>query len=223
MAVWWKNRVRKKSQNKGGRMSRILFIFGLGCLFLICTAIYAEVVELEGTVKSIDKDARTISVVRKTAKGEKTLELEVAKKAGDLSEVEEGDSVAFSYDPGLEVVTKIAKVASESEKGAAVGGDSVARPFLDKLLKAIVENDYDSFVADLTPKFQAELSKQRVAGISTQLSPRMKKGYKVIVLGDGKQSGHKVYLWKVVYEDDGDDTFVRMSLKDGKVTGFLMQ
>ena len=103
-------------------MSRILFIFGLGCLFLICTAIYAEVVELEGTVKSIDKDARTISVVRKTAKGEKTLELEVAKKAGDLSEVEEGDSVAFSYDPDLEVVTKISEKGSDDTQAESEDG-----------------------------------------------------------------------------------------------------
>ncbi len=80
-------------------------------LGLFAFAIRAEVIELEGKVKSIDKDARTISVVRKTAKGEKTLDLEVAKKAGDLSEVEEGDSVAFSYDPDLELITKIAEEA----------------------------------------------------------------------------------------------------------------
>jgi hypothetical protein len=192
-------------------------------LWLLASVAHAEVLELEGKIKSIDKDARTISVVRKTAKGEKVLDLEVAKKAGELSEIEEGDSVSFSYDPGLEVVTKIAEVAKEPEKAAAVGDDSAARPFLSKMLRAIAENDYDSFVADLTPKFQAELTKQRVAGISAQLAPRMKKGYKVIVLGDGRQSGHRVYLWKLVYEDDGDDTFVRLSLKDGQVTGFLMQ
>jgi len=64
-----------------------------------CVTAHAEVLELEGTVKSVDKDARTISVVRKTAQGEKTLELEVAKKACTFSEVEEGGSVAFSYDP----------------------------------------------------------------------------------------------------------------------------
>jgi hypothetical protein len=73
------------------------------------TNAHAEVIELEGKVKSVDKDARTISVVRKTANGEKILELEVAKKAGDLSKVEEGDSVSFSYDPDLELITKIAE------------------------------------------------------------------------------------------------------------------
>jgi hypothetical protein len=78
-------------------------------LWLLASTANAEVLELEGRVKSIDRDARTISVVRKTAKGEKTLELEVAKKAGDLSEVEEGDSVSFSYDPDLELITKIAE------------------------------------------------------------------------------------------------------------------
>jgi len=204
-------------------MMRLLKACGAGCLLVFASLAHAEIIDLEGTVKSIDQDARSISVVRKTAKGEKTLDLEVAKKAGDLSEIDEGDRVAFSYDPALELITKIAEKGEQADKSASAGKDDLARPFLDKLLKAIEENDYDNFVADLTPKFQAELTKQRVAGISTQLSPRMKKGYKVFVLGDGKQSGHKVYLWKVVYEDDGDDTFVRMSLKDGKVTGFLMQ
>jgi hypothetical protein len=84
----------------------------------ICLPAHAEVIELEGKVKSIDKDARTISVVRKTAKGEKVLDLEVAKKAGDLSEVEEGDSVAFSYDPDLELITKIAEEGQQAEKVA---------------------------------------------------------------------------------------------------------
>jgi hypothetical protein len=54
---------------------------------------HAEVIELEGTVKAVDADARTISIARKTAKGEKTLDLEVNKKAGDLSAVKVGDKI----------------------------------------------------------------------------------------------------------------------------------
>jgi Cu/Ag efflux protein CusF len=78
-------------------------------LLLVCSAAHAEVIELEGTVKAVDVDARTISIERRTAKGTKTLELEVTKKAGDLSAVKAGDEISFSYDPDLEIVTRIGR------------------------------------------------------------------------------------------------------------------
>lgn len=62
---------------------------------LLGTQSHAEVIELEGTVKAVDADARTISIERKTAKGTKTLELEVNKKAGDLSAVNVGDKISL--------------------------------------------------------------------------------------------------------------------------------
>jgi hypothetical protein len=80
------------------------------CVSLACERpSAAEVLELEGTVKSIDKDARTVSIVRKTPKGEKVLDLEVARNAGDLSSVEGGDEVPITYDSGLELIASIAE------------------------------------------------------------------------------------------------------------------
>jgi hypothetical protein len=77
---------------------------------------HAEVLELEGTVKAVDATARTMSVERKTPKGTKTLELEVNKKAGDLSSVKVGDRITFSYDPDLELVTKLGAEAAKQEE-----------------------------------------------------------------------------------------------------------
>lgn len=91
-------------------------------LFAFASA-HAEVLELEGTVKAVDAGDRTITIERKTAKGAKTLELEVAKKAGDLSSVKAGDSISFSYDPGLEIVTKIGG-QGESDKPTSDGDKS---------------------------------------------------------------------------------------------------
>jgi len=71
------------------------------------TAAQAEVIELEGTVKSIDVDARTITIERKTAKGTKTVDLEVAKQAGDLVAVKAGQTITLRYDPALELVTQL--------------------------------------------------------------------------------------------------------------------
>jgi Cu/Ag efflux protein CusF len=85
-------------------MLRVLLATILG---FAATVAAAEVIDLEGTVKAIDVSARTITIERKTPKGTKTLELEVTKKAGDLSSVKTGDSISFSYDPDLELVTKL--------------------------------------------------------------------------------------------------------------------
>ncbi len=74
---------------------------------VLATVAHAEVLELEGTVKAVDATARTMTVERKTPKGTKTLELEVNRKAGDLSSVKVGDRITFSYDPDLELVTKL--------------------------------------------------------------------------------------------------------------------
>jgi len=85
-------------------------------IWLFTLAAHAEIIELEGTVKSIDQDARAISITRKTPKGEKLLELEVAKNAGDISGFKEGDRVNFAYNPDAEILTKIEKGLSEDGK-----------------------------------------------------------------------------------------------------------
>ena len=98
-----------------------------------------------------------------------------------------------------------------------------ARLVLDKLLKAVEANDYESFVADGTDAVKAGLTKQMLEGVSNQLSPRLKKGYTCSYLGELKQQGCQVYLWKLTYKDGEDDTLAKLVLKDGKVAGFWLQ
>lgn len=105
----------------------------------------------------------------------------------------------------------------------AAGPDAAARPVLDKLMKAVEANDYDSFVADGTAEVKATLTKQMLEGVSAQMAPRMKTGCDATYLGELKQRGCKVYLWKLSYKDGGDDILARLSLKDGKIAGFLLQ
>jgi len=105
----------------------------------------------------------------------------------------------------------------------AAGPDEIPRPVLDKLLRAVVANDYESFIADGTPEVRAGLTKQMLGGVSAQMAPRMKSGYDATYLGELKQLGCQVHLWKLTYKDSGDDTLVRLTLKGGKVAGFLLQ
>lgn len=87
--------------------NRTMSAWVVGVTYLaLCGVSFAEVLELEGTVKAVDAAARTIRVERKTASGMKTLDLEVTKKAGDLSAVKVGERLTFNYDPDLDIVTK---------------------------------------------------------------------------------------------------------------------
>ena len=116
----------------------------------------------------------------------------------------------------LAVLTGIASViAADVEPGET--------RILKKLLGAVEVNDYDSFVADGNAAFKAVLTKQMLESVSIQLSPRMKKGYDTTYLGQLKQQGEQVCLWKLVYKDGGDDTLVKLVLKDGKVAGFWLR
>ena len=106
-----------------------------------------------------------------------------------------------------------------------IAGDAAesARPPLDKLLKAVEANDYANFVAEGSEAFKAGLTKQMLEGVSAQLAPRLQKGYEVSYLGELKQQGCQVHLWKLAYKDGGDDTLAKLVLKDGKVAGFWLQ
>ncbi len=121
---------------------------------------------------------------------------------------------------GLTVMACILAVVSYVTPATAGAKETAV---LNKLLRAIEANDYDSFVADGTPEVKAALTKQMLEGVSAQMAPRMKKGYNATYLGELKQGGCQVYLWKLAYKDGGDDTLARLTLKNGKVAGFLLQ
>ena len=98
-------------------MSRLRLLC-CGVALLVSASVVAEVIELEGTVKSVDAATRVITIERKTPSGTKILELEVAKKAGELGSVKAGDRIKFGYDSNLEIVTKLG-VGSQAGSGAA--------------------------------------------------------------------------------------------------------
>jgi len=107
--------------------------------------------------------------------------------------------------------------------GMAANPDEPVRPVLDKLLKAVEANDYNSFVADGTDAFKTGITKQMFESVGKQMVPRMKKGYTCFYLGDLKQQGCSVYLWKLVYKDGENDTLAKLVLSGDKVAGFWLQ
>jgi hypothetical protein len=108
--------------------------------------------------------------------------------------------------------------------GHCLGAEpEVAATMVKKLLAAVKANDYDAFVAQGNATVKAGLTKQMLEGVSAQLASRMEKGYDSLYFGALKQQECEVYLWKLTYKDGGDDTLVKLVLKDGKVAGFWLQ
>jgi hypothetical protein len=94
---------------------------------------------------------------------------------------------------------------------------------LNSLLAAIATNNYDVLVVNAAPALKTRITKETFAQVSTQLSPRLKKGYKPQYLGSLKQQGVEVFLWKITYQDGGDDMLARLVVQEDKVAGFWFQ
>ena len=99
---------------------------------------------------------------------------------------------------------------------------SAAKSASDKLFAALANDDYAAFIADGDAAFKL-LAKEKFESVVLQLGPRFKSGFEVTYLGELKQKGYAVTLWKITFKDDGDDLLGTLSLKDGKVGGFWVK
>jgi glucose dehydrogenase len=94
---------------------------------------------------------------------------------------------------------------------------------VNTLLAAIATSNYGALVANAAPALKTRITKETFTQVSTQLSPRLKKGYKLQYLGSLKQQGVEVFLWKITYQDGGDDMLARLVIQENKVAGFWFQ
>jgi hypothetical protein len=94
---------------------------------------------------------------------------------------------------------------------------------VNTLLAAIATSNYDALVANAAPALKTRITRETFTQVSTQLSPRLKKGYKLQYLGSLKQQGIEVFLWKIIYQDGGDDMLAKLVIQENKVAGFWFQ
>jgi hypothetical protein len=93
----------------------IIFDMFVLSVFVISLPAQAAIVEVDVTIKSVDVKARGITVVYETKLGQKTIDLDVSRKAeitvngkeGTLDSLGEGLKAKVSYDKDLAVVTKL--------------------------------------------------------------------------------------------------------------------
>lgn len=97
-----------------------------------------------------------------------------------------------------------------------------ARTAVDQLVGALVAGDHAAFVAGGDEAFRG-FKKEPFDAVCVQIAPLFKKGYETTYLGDLKQKGYAVTLWKFSFKDGSDDLLGTLSLKNGKIGGFWIK
>jgi hypothetical protein len=94
---------------------------------------------------------------------------------------------------------------------------------LVRMIEAVKAESYDAFLTDANAHLKSQLTRQQFEGICGLYTAPLRKGYRLEYLGQLRQQGTIVFLWKITVVDSQDETLLRMVTKDGKVHGFGIQ
>jgi hypothetical protein len=115
---------------------------------------------------------------------------------------------------------------------ALLFGSSVASPAAEspkedaalaaKLVAAVAKSDYAAFISDGEASFK-QLKKEQFEAGTAQLAPRLQADHEISYLGELRQNGYRVTLWKLSFKNGSDDALATLSAKAGKVGGFFIR
>ena len=114
-------------------------------------------------------------------------------------------------------------LAKQSSALAAPAAPAAAERVLAKMIEAVKAQSYDDFLTDADAKLKSQFSRQQFEGICGLYTAPLRKGYRLEYLGQLRQRGAFVYLWKVSVVDGQDESLIRLVIKDGKVSGIWVQ
>jgi hypothetical protein len=118
-------------------------------------------------------------------------------------------------------VLAVAILSTALTVAVAAGAQKEEAAVVTKLITAVEQADYDGFVGG-APTLR-KLTKEQFAAVGALYGARLKRGYTITLLGELKQEGHRVSLWKIAFKDESDDALVTMSMKEGSVGGFFIR
>lgn len=122
------------------------------------------------------------------------------------------------------IAMPVAHAQNETEaqtKDEEKGKDS-ATTFKDSMLKALQQADYNAFIANADANFKILVPVQAFLSISNIMAPRLANGDQQTYLTSLNKQGAKVYVWKITFEDKGDDLIATIGIRDDKVIGFFL-
>ena len=125
---------------------------------------------------------------------------------------------------GFAVVVPIAPAIAQ-DAPAPVATRPVPAPAVkdvfDGLIGAIVDDNYTGFLLSVDEDFRAALTKPVFEKVVQQVGPSFDAGYKTTYLYQLRRGDYTVHLWKIEFET-GDDLLAEVSIKNGKVGGFIL-
>ena len=111
-------------------------------------------------------------------------------------------------------------LAAQKPALATPAAPAGAERVLVKMIEAVKAQSYEDFLTDADAQLKSNLSRQQFEGICGLYTAPLRKGYRLEYLGQLRQRGAFVYLWKITVVDGQDETLIRFVMKDGKVSGF---
>jgi hypothetical protein len=102
--------------------------------------------------------------------------------------------------------------------------DDITKSCFDTLLAATAADNLEQFVSVGNETFKdAALGRPEVFHrVSRSLAPRIQKGCTPTFLGELHHKSYTASLWRLRFDDGGDDLLFRMGIADGKVAGALV-
>ncbi len=100
--------------------------------------------------------------------------------------------------------------------------NDITKSCFDTLLAATAADNFEQFVSVGDEKFKSGLKPEMFHQVSRGLAPRLQKGFTPTFLGELRQNGYMAYLWRLRFDDGGDDRLFRMGMAGGKVVGALV-
>jgi hypothetical protein len=116
----------------------------------------------------------------------------------------------------------LAVIALNATTGRAADAPPAAEAAFRKIVAAMTSDNYEMFIADGDAAFRG-LKREAFESVVSQLAPRFKAGFDTTYLGELRQQGFDVSLWRFRFKDGRDDMLGTLSLKDGKVGGFWIK
>lgn len=108
------------------------------------------------------------------------------------------------------------------EKNLAPEAPKTAQDTFEMMLGAIEDNSYATFISRGDETFKTTLTKPQFDSVVLQLAAPFKRGAHTEYLGVLKKSDSLVYVWRLRFGENGDDSLVELSVKNEKVSGFWL-
>ena len=94
---------------------------------------------------------------------------------------------------------------------------------LQVILEATASKNYELFTTVGDAGYKATITQQMFDDVSELLASRLQKGYSITYFGDLKQGNSQIYLWKLSFEDGGDEFVAHMTMNGDKVAGIFIE